>query len=119
MSGEMNANLRKWIEIESRMGALRAELKNLSVQKKELSQALIEVMKEKNMGGVDTRETRVFLETKTVPNYNIGKKKLTELLHAFFKEDTQMAEALCQFILDHRGESVKEMLVSEPKNAGV
>ena len=98
---ELIGYIRTWVSAESEIKRLRTEMKRLNQEKKQMSNKLIDVMKENEIDTIDMNEGKLQYK-KTVVKSPISKKYLLTCLQNYKKDDSQMIEELSNHILDNR-----------------
>ena len=98
---ELIGYIRNWVSTESELKNLRGEIKRLNQEKKQLSNKLIEIMKENEIETIDMNEGKLQYK-KTVVKSPISKKYLLSCLQNYYKDDNHMIEELSNHILDNR-----------------
>ena len=98
---ELVQHIRNWVTIENELKSLRQQVKALNTQKKQISGTLIQVMKDNDIDTIDMNEGKL-LYKKTTVKAPISKKHLLESLQNFYKNDTEIVEALSNHILESR-----------------
>tara|TARA_B100001758_G_C18348692_1_gene578505 strand:- start:785 stop:1138 length:354 start_codon:yes stop_codon:yes gene_type:complete len=102
-------NIREWVKLDNEIRALKKEENLRKKEKKELSNSLMEIMKEHEIDCVDLKDGQLCYTQKSVKK-PITKKNLFDILSKYYKGDTNKANNLNEFILDNREETIKESI---------
>ncbi len=98
---ELIGYIRVWVSADTEIKKLRAELKRLNEEKKQMTNKLIEVMKDNEIDTIDMNEGKLQYK-KTVVKSPISKKYLIDCLQKYYANDSKMIEDLTNHILDNR-----------------
>lgn len=103
--------IKEWISLDNEATKLTKEVKALKSQKKELSEFLLNVMKDNNIDCFNTNGGSLVYKKNKVKK-SLNSKSLLDTLKMYFKEETDEGKAmeLSQFILNNRNEDVKESI---------
>jgi len=105
-------SIKEWIGIDNEMKVLQAELKLRRQKKKQLSDNLIDVLKNSGIDGWNTKEGKLeycVTKTKTAINKDHIRQSLSK-----FIEDSEQIEAMTSFIYESRGVKEKESIKRKP-----
>jgi seryl-tRNA synthetase len=106
---QLVANIKEWIQMDTDISKLKTQLKELQNKKKNVTQELINVMKNNSIDCFDINGgALIYKQNKT--KKNINGKMLLNVLQNYYKNDTKTAEDLTKHILDSREEQVKEVI---------
>ena len=101
--------LRQWIRVESEISTLTQEIKKRKLIHQQLSSSLMDVMRKNEIDCFDiTNGKIVYSKTKTRPPLNKG--QLKSALLTYYKEDTESANSLNEFLIASRVEKVREAI---------
>jgi hypothetical protein len=101
--------LRQWIRVESEISTLTQEIKKRKLIHQQLSSSLMDVMRKNEIDCFDiTNGKIVYSKTKTRPPLNKG--QLKSALLTYYKEDTESANSVNEFLIASRVEKVKEAI---------
>ncbi len=98
----------KWIQYDNKIVELQNQLKALKKGKKELSDELTVIMRDKNTEVFNVKNVGKIVYTKKEVKKGINKKYLSEVLNTFYNNNPSAAEEICNYILDHRETTVRE-----------
>lgn len=106
---QLVVNIKEWIQIDSEISKLKAEIKERNNKKKMLTTNLVTVMKSNAIDCFDINGGALVYK-KSVVKKPINGKMLLQTLQNYYKNDPNMAENLTKHILDNREEKVKETI---------
>ena len=106
---ELIGYIRNWVSLDSELKNLRSETKKINQEKKELSNKLIEIMKENDIETIDMKEGKLQYKKSTV-KAPISKKHLIACLESFYEKDSTVVEELTSHILESRDTKVYESI---------
>jgi len=107
---ELILNIKEWIKIDSDITRLKAEVKEKTLKKKELTQSLVNIMKTNSIDCFDINGgALVYKQRKT--KKTISGKYLLEQLEDYYKDQPELAKEITKKVLDNRGESIKEEIM--------
>ena len=99
--------IRKWIKFDEDIKTLQKNVRQLKQEKKQLTDALVDIMRDNEIGEINTSTGKLIYTTRKTKK-SISKKYLTSILGKFFEEDAMKAKELSQYILNNREEVVRE-----------
>lgn len=106
---QLKDHLRQWVRIENEISTLSAEIKKRKLIHQQLSASLLRVMKENEIDCFDIANGRiVYSKTKSRAPLNNGQLKFA--LKTYYKEDTEKANSLAEFLLASRVEKTRETI---------
>lgn len=101
--------IRAWIKIENEMKQLQAELRKRREAKKDLTNALVDVMKTNDIDCFDINNGKlVYSQTKVKTPLN--KAQLMAALIKYYADDVDTAKEMSDYLLSARNEKVKETI---------
>lgn len=101
--------LRQWIRVENEIGTLTLEIKKRKIIHSQLSSSLMEVMRKNEIDCFDiTNGKIIYSKTKSRPPLN--KNQLKSALLTYYKDDTEKARSLNEFLVSSRIEKIKEAI---------
>ena len=110
LSSEAVNNIREWVKIDNEMRTLKQEISNRKKKKDQISSSLIDVMKQNEIDSVNINNGKIEC-TKRKTKKPISKKLLQNILTKYYKEDTNKANEVNEFILNNREETTKDIIV--------
>jgi uncharacterized protein (UPF0335 family) len=106
---QLKDHLRQWVRVENEISTLSAEIKKRKLIHQQLSASLLRVMKENEIDCFDIANGRiVYSKTKSRAPLNNG--QLKSALKTYYKEDTEKANSLAEFLLSSRVEKTRETI---------
>ena len=106
---QLKDHLRQWVRVENEISTLSAEIKKRKLIHQQLSASLLRVMKENEIDCFDIANGRiVYSKTKSRAPLNNG--QLKSALKTYYKEDTEKANSLAEFLLASRVERTRETI---------
>jgi len=106
---ELIKNVRKWISLDNEIRTLQKEQKKRRDKKKEVSESLIEFMKENEVDCFEIKDGHLSYVKQSVKK-PITKKSLLEILSKFYDGDIFKATEMNEFIMSNREEVVRETI---------
>ena len=106
---ELIKHIRGWIQIDNDMNLLQKKMKTLREEKKSLTTSLVDVMKSNEIDCFDINDGKL-VYAKSKHKKPINKKSLYDALHAYFKDDVELAQEVSNHILNSREETIKESI---------
>lgn len=102
-------NIRQWVKLDNEIRALKKEENIRKNEKKEITNTLIDVMKNNEIDCIDIKDGQLCYTKKNVKK-PITKKVLLNILSKYFEGDIDKAEDVNEFILNNREEVTKESI---------
>jgi hypothetical protein len=102
-------NIKEWIKIDTEISQLKAEIKERTNKKKNLTENLVTVMKTNKIDCFDINGGALVYKTSKVKKPINGKTLLTALKN-YYKSDPKTAEEIAKHVLDSREEQIKETI---------
>jgi len=102
-------NIKEWIQIDTEISKLKAEIKDRNNKKKLLTTNLVTVMKSNSIDCFDINGGALVYK-KSVVKKPINGKMLLQTLQNYYKDNPSVAEDLTKHIMDNREERVKETI---------
>jgi hypothetical protein len=101
--------LRQWIRVENEISTLSVEIKKRKLVHQQLSASLLEVMRKNDIDCFDiTNGKIVYSKVKHRAPLNNG--QLRSALTTYYKDDTEKANNLTEFLLSSRVEKTRESI---------
>ena len=99
--------IRNWIEIDEKIKTAQKEIRLFKQEKKLITDSLVDVMKNNEIEEINTGSGKLIYSQQKIKK-SISKKYLNTILSRFFEKDPETAKQVETFILDNRGETIKE-----------
>jgi predicted nucleic acid-binding Zn-ribbon protein len=106
---ELVMNIKEWIKMDTEISKLQTEIKERKNKKKQLSEALMDVMKKNEIDCFDINGGSLVYKQNKVKK-PINAKSLIATLKTYFSSNPNTAEEVTKFILDNREEQIKEVI---------
>ena len=100
-------NIKEWVLLEKEMNEMRKKMKVLRLKKKDVSNKLIEIMRENEIDCFNINDGKLMYSKRKVKK-PLSKKHLITSLVSYFGGNNENAKTLGDFILNSRGEKVLE-----------
>ena len=116
---ELVSLIKQWVQVESEMKVLSKELKERRETKKELTAALVEVMKGNEIDCFDISDGKL-MYTKNKVRAPLSKKHLFESLGEYLSKSGVPPEeisSMVKHVMDSRGVSTKEGVRLKPNKS--
>jgi hypothetical protein len=101
--------VREWVKNDNEIRTLQKEQTKRKNEKKKISAALMEIMKQHSIDVFDINDGQLCYTKRSIKK-PITKKALFEILSTYYNGDVTKANELNEFILDNREEVVKETI---------
>jgi hypothetical protein len=101
--------IKEWIQLDNEMKEIQKGLRERREKKKELTNNLVNIMKNNEIDCFDINDGKLLYSKNTVKS-SINKKHILNTISDYFKETPEQAKQLCEHILNTRGELVKETI---------
>ena len=101
--------IKSWIEKDNDIKKLQNLTKEKKNEKKQLTDELLNIMKEHEIECFDVKNGK--LQYKTIKTkQTLNKKTLLDSLSKYFNDDPKLATEITEFVLDARGEKITETI---------
>ena len=104
---ELITNIKEWIKIDNELTKLKSEVKERTNKKKELTQSLVNVMKNNSIDCFDINGGALIYKQKKTKKTISGKFLLTQL-EAYYADTPELAKEITKKVLDNREQVIKE-----------
>lgn len=101
--------LRQWVRVENEISTLSAEIKKRKLLHQELSKSLLDVMRKNEIDCFDIANGRI-VYSKTKARVPLNNKQIKSALTTYYKDDTEKANSLAEFLLASRVEKTRETI---------
>ena len=106
---ELVSLIKDWIGCDNKLKQLQKTAKEIRVEKKALTEHLVNVMKDNEIDCFDINDGKLVYKQNKVKT-PLSKKHLLSALMNYYKDDPQSAEEVSNFIMESREEKVKESI---------
>jgi phage gpG-like protein len=104
---ELIFNIKEWIKMDNEITKLKADVKEKTNKKKELTESLVNVMKSNAIDCFDINGGALVYKQKKTRRTISGKFLLSQL-EEYYKEQPELAKEITKKVLDNRIEVVKD-----------
>jgi|TARA_B110000285_G_C15136659_1_gene627418 hypothetical protein len=112
---ELVSSIKEWIRLEDEMKVLQSELKSRRVQKKMLSDNLVDVMKNNEIDCFDLAGGKLMYSSNKV-KAPLSKKYLLDSLQSYFGENPHIdSNDVAEYVLENREVKIKECVRHKPQ----
>jgi len=106
---ELVSNIKKWITLDEEIKTLQQQIKEKRKEKKENTETLVRIMRENEIDCFDLDSNGgKLIYTKQKIKKSLSKKHLMNCLMQYFKDDSNQAKNVSNYILNNREEKIKE-----------
>ena len=100
-------NIKEWIKLDNELTKLKTDVKERTNKKKELTELLVNIMKNNSIECFDINGGALVYKQKKTKKPISGKYLLAQL-EEYYKNQPEIAKEITQKVLDSRDEVVKE-----------
>ena len=100
-------NVKGWLTIDNDIKKLQKAIKAKRQEKKDLTDNLMNIMKQRDIDCMNTAQGQLIKTTNKV-KAPLSKKHLIKAMQDYFKDDGEKVQELCNFILNSRDVKIKE-----------
>jgi hypothetical protein len=104
---ELIINIKEWIKMDNEITKLKAEVKEKTAKRKDLTESLVNVMKTNSIDCFDINGGALVYKQKKTRKTISGKFLLTQL-EEYYKEQPEIAKEITKKVLDNRESVVKD-----------
>jgi hypothetical protein len=101
--------IKEWVKLDNEIRTLHNEEKNRKMEKKRISNSLMEIMKKNEIDCFDINGGSLVYKKNKVKK-PINAKTLMSTLKSYFSSNPVQAEEITKFVMDNREEQVKETI---------
>jgi len=102
-------NIKEWINIDNELKELQKAAKERRKRKKELTDSLVNVMKDNEIDCFDVNDGKLIFTQNKVKK-SLTKKSLLLGLQTYYKDNPKLGNDVTDFLLSSREETVKETI---------
>jgi hypothetical protein len=107
---QLSLNIKKWLQLDKEMKMLQKELKERKQKKNEVTDTLVEIMKESEIDCVDISDGKIIYTQSNIKS-PINKKHLLDSLDKYFADNASVpTDDIVKFILENRTVNLKESI---------
>ena len=104
---ELILNIKEWIKMDNDINKLKAEVKDKTNKKKELTESLVNIMKNNSIDCFDINGGALVYKQKKTRKTISGKFLLAQL-EEYYKDQPEVAKEITKKVLDNREEVLKD-----------
>ena len=104
---ELILNIKEWIKMDNDINKLKSEVKDKTNKKKELTESLVNIMKNNSIDCFDINGGALIYKQKKSRKTISGKFLLAQL-EEYYKDQPEVAKDITKKVLDNREEVVKD-----------
>lgn len=109
--------IKQWVKLENEIKTLKKEQVQRQIEKKKVSENLIDIMKKNDIDCLDIKDGQICYNKKNIKKA-ISKKHLMDVLSKYYEGDMLKASELNSFIIENREEVTKESITIKSKSTG-
>lgn len=107
---QLSLNIKKWLQLDKEMKMLQKELKERKQKKNEVTDTLVDIMKESEIDCVDISDGKIIYTQSNIKS-PINKKHLLDSLDKYFANNASVpTDDIVKFILENRTVNLKESI---------
>ena len=105
--------IKEWVQLDAEIARLKSEVKQRNETKKEISEWLIDTMKEHNIDEFKLPEEKIVRQTRKTKK-PLSRKHLLDCLANYYTDQPDTAQELTKSIMDSREEKINETIRKKP-----
>ena len=105
--------IKEWVQLDAEIARLKSEVKQRNETKKEISEWLIDTMKEHNIDEFKLPEEKIVRQTRKTKK-PLSRKHLLDCLANYYADQPDTAQELTKSIMDSREEKINETIRKKP-----
>jgi hypothetical protein len=106
--------VKEWIKVDNEIKDLQKQSRDKRNEKKELTDMLIDIMKNNEIDSFDTTDCKILYDSTKVKT-SLSKKHITSSIMEYFKDDLDKGNELMEHILESRDEKIKDTIKRKNK----
>lgn len=112
---ELIGLIKEWVKLDQQISTLKKEVKTKNIRHKNVSNAILGVMKKHSIDYFDAPGGSLVYKKKTEKK-SISKKYLMDQLQSYYKDNPEMANEVVKHLMDNRGERLNEKIIHKVAN---
>lgn len=110
---ELLRAIKEWLKNDNEIKVLQKEIRARKTKNDAISKILIETMKENEIDRFDMNSGKIVFSRRNVKK-PISQKLLLDLLTKYYKDDTNVAKELTEYIFSNREQVTRELIIHKP-----
>jgi hypothetical protein len=106
--------IKQWVKLENEIKTLKKEQVQRQIEKKKVSENLIDIMKKNDIDCLDIKDGQICYNKKNIKKA-LSKKHLMDVLSKYYEGDMLKASEVNSFIIENREEVTKESITIKSK----
>lgn len=106
---DLKTMVREWVKIDNNIRGINRQLSEYRAEKKKISETLVHIMRDNNLGQFDLKDGQIMYVKKNVKK-PITQKQLLGILGNYFQGNEEKATEMSAYIMSNREEVVKESI---------
>ena len=112
---ELIGLIKEWVKLDQQISVLKKEVKTKNIRHKNVSNAILGVMKKHSIDYFDAPGGSLVYKKKTEKK-SISKKYLMDQLQSYYKDNPEMANEVVKHLMDNRAERLNEKIIHKVAN---
>ena len=112
---ELIGLIKEWVKLDQQISTLKKEVKTKNIRHKNVSNAILGVMKKHAIDYFDAPGGSLVYKKKTEKK-SISKKYLMDQLQSYYKDNPEMANEVVKHLMDNRAERLNEKIIHKVAN---
>jgi oligoribonuclease (3'-5' exoribonuclease) len=112
---ELIGLIKEWVKLDQQISTLKKEVKTKNIRHKNVSNAILGVMKKHSIDYFDAPGGSLVYKKKTEKK-SISKKYLMDQLQSYYKDNPEMANEVVKHLMDNRAERLNEKIIHKVAN---
>lgn len=106
---DLKSIVRDWVRVDNHIRGINRQLVESRQEKKRISEALVNVMRENKVGQFDIKDGQLMYVKKNVKK-PINQKQLLNILATYYQGNDEKAAEMSTYIMSNREETTKESI---------